>query len=176
MGIVDRLRETIQSNEILLGRFFSRKVFFIIFGLIFISILIFLLFYFIGENCGNDADCFDENVASCDRSKVKLVRDNAVYSYNIKGSALRNFNYCVMDVKLEEYLANDFEAISLVEGKSMKCHIPKNNFNTLNGTTNLIKYCTGPLKEASYELTINRLYGIVVKNLGRAVIDLGEFL
>ena len=170
------LRRFFQSDKNILTRFVSKKIILIFLAVLGIGVIIYLFAATDKEDCDNDLDCFDNYVSQCKRAEVRLVKDNSVYLYTLKGSSLTNFNNCVMKVKLVESLSDDFEIIGLLEGKSMNCYIPKEKFASLEGTDKLIQYCSGPLKEGISELALNRLYGIVVKNLGNAVVGIGEFI
>ena len=76
---------------------------------------------------------------------------------------------------------SDSKAVELknaLEGKSMKCSItreilkekPIKEIKTLND------YCTGQLKEAMLELSLNKLYEIVIKNLGPLTTEFKNYI
>ena len=50
----------------------------------------------------------------------------------------------------------------------MLCLIPKSELSliNINEVENLLKYCTGQLKEGIYEIIIKKMYSIIISNLG----------
>jgi len=70
----------------------------------------------------------------------------------------------------------DAETKTNFEGKSMKCLVPTNEISekSINEMENTLSYCTGPLKEAIYEVIIKRMYSYFVKNIDVFVEKLNE--
>lgn len=129
-----------------------------------------IIFYFnYTRDCGGDEACFNEYFAKCDRSTVETINEGGLYSYTVKGTDLRDWSKCVIVAKMEDVLSDNSEEIELLEGKSMTCKIPKNQYKSIREVPQLVKYCSGPLKEGSYELIIRRMYGLVLKNMGSLI-------
>ncbi len=135
-------------------------VFFI--GLFFYS----LLFPF---DCKDNAKCFNEKAADCLRSKFTLYNEDNKFQYNIIWNDRGN---CVIDIKLEKVSLNSPQDVKdNFEGKSMRCSIPtaQLKISPVQETSNILSYCTGPLKEATLELMIKKLYGVIAQNLGSII-------
>lgn len=66
------------------------------------------------------------------------------------------------------------EQITLFEGKSMMCKLPMSKIESSPSTEikDLINHCSGPLKESIYEYMIQKLYGLIINNLGDVVEEL----
>lgn len=128
------------------------------------------------KNCKEDINCFSEALQNCRQAKYLHLQDYNYYTYTIKGSEKGN---CVILVNLDKMAEGT--AIQLVErfeGKSMACKLPKEIINetTVNIIQSHISYCSGPLKEAVYESIIEKLYGIVLNNIGDIVIEARDVL
>lgn len=121
--------------------------------------LAFLLFY--EKDCGFSKECFDSSFKKCEKSKVLLEEDKNIFEYKIIGSRESS---CVVKVTITKIDPNSGqEVISSFEGKSMACNIPRSQ--TFE-TENILQYCSGPLKEAIYELIIQKMYNLLAENLG----------
>ena len=138
----------------------------------FIPILFILLFivgiiYYSYEfDCGESKSCYDRHMESCKRTKLTTYDEGSTFIYQIARSQGGN---CIVDITLSSMPEEaDEDSQLLFEGKSMTCSIPK-------GTefyTETLPYCTGPLKEAIYELTIQKMYNILAQSLGDIMQDL----
>ena len=77
-------------------------------------------------------------------------------------------NKCDLFVKFDRAQeGTPSEHITLLEGKSMTCTIPKSEMkkqDVLN-MENIMPYCTGPLKESLYQLIVKRMYELIIVNL-----------
>lgn len=146
--------------------------------LLVICLLVLTLFYtgVIKKDCSRDKDCFNKALKSCDPAKYLSIRNNNAYSYSIKGRA---GDKCVMVIRMEHMAAGtDMELIELLEGKNMVCRVPKNylEVDELEQIEDLIHYCTGPLKEGMYELIIEKLYGLIIQNMGDVINEMKDTL
>lgn len=142
--------------------------------IIIISVFLFLLlanFYYFGvfkKTC-DSKECFSESIQSCSPAKYDNIVLNNIYHYDISRSL---GSECKLSVSLEKSAeGTDVETKERVQGKSMKCLIPKIelskiNFNEVN---NILQYCTGPLKEGIYEIIIKNMYNVILSNLGEVV-------
>ncbi len=137
-------------------------LFLIIFG------AIFLVSHFTGftrEYCGTDKFCFSENAESCDPAEVYISRENNVYYYKMTPTLK---NQCNILIKFERAQKGTLpEHTTILEGKTMTCKIPKSEMRSLDvlNMENVIQHCSGPLKEALYELIVKRMYELIVLNL-----------
>lgn len=129
---------------------------------------IFLGAYYSGftrEYCGTDQTCFSEKAYGCRPAEVYTSRNNNVYYYRINPTIM---NKCDLFVKFDRAQeGTPSEHITLLEGKSMTCTIPKSEMkkqDVLN-MENIMPYCTGPLKESLYQLIVKRMYELIIVNL-----------
>ena len=117
-------------------------------------------------DCGESKSCYDRHMESCKRTKLTTYDEGSTFIYQIARSQGGN---CIVDITLSSMPEEaDEDSQLLFEGKSMTCSIPK-------GTefyTETLPYCTGPLKEAIYELTIQKMYNILAQTLGDIMQDL----
>ncbi len=131
-------------------------------------IVVFVLLYYFGAfkgSCETD-ECFKDATTFCTPKKYDKSVDNTVYKYTISRSL---GEYCKIKVSLEQSAeGTDFETKGRLEGKSMRCLVPKNELSNVNfnEVENILTYCTGPLKEGIYEILIKKMYGIIISNLG----------
>ena len=138
---------------------------FMIIGIVVVAFIVIYSSGLIKKNCDSDVTCFKQALNECKSAKLVTEKNNNVYSYIIAPSFSKD---CVISIKLEKATAgssSDFRR--LVEGKSMKCSIPKDKINDkfLDDFSGVIDTCTGPLKEGLYELIIQRMYTLVVKEI-----------
>jgi len=137
--------------------------------LIIIIVGLFLAAYYLGftrEFCGKDQNCFSQKAASCSPAEVFVSRNNNIFYYQINPTIR---NQCKLIVKFERAQEGTLqEHTELLEGKSMKCYIPKSEMRRINviEMENIIGYCSGELKEGLYELIIKRMYELIITNLG----------
>lgn len=142
-------------------------------GLLLIIILIFIIanLFFWGtfkKTCDNE-NCFSDHLSTCSPIEyISLVNGNT-YEYIVYRSLGEN---CKLTVQLEKTSeGTDFDSKEKLEGKSMSCLIPKEELYNLdlNELNNLLKFCTGPLKEGIYEIIIKNMYNIILSNLGEVL-------
>jgi hypothetical protein len=111
-------------------------------------------------DCGESKSCYDRHMETCKRTKLTTYDEGSTFIYQIERSQGGN---CVVEITLASMAEEaDQDSQLLFEGKSMTCAIPKGT--TFNAET--LPYCTGPLKEAIYELTIQKMYNILAQSLG----------
>lgn len=142
----------------------------LIFIIIIVLILAFLFYFFgiIKPKCTTDP-CFNENLQKCSPVKYTRLQNNNVYKYTIFRSL---GNKCKLTVENKKMATGtDYETISLLEGKSMECKIPKSKASEieLDNMKDLLNYCTGPLKEGMYELLLKKMYALVVAQMSGIV-------
>ena len=129
--------------------------------IIIIIILIVTVFYFSYEfNCESDVSCYNRHLESCKKTKLTVDDKGSTFIYQILG---KEIGRCKIQVTLENMPPEtDQDTLLLFKGKSMTCLIDKNS----NYNTEILPSCTGPLKEAIYELTIQKMYNILAQSLG----------
>ena len=144
-----------------------------------VSVLIFLIILLVvvivintPSNCKNDYYCFNDHVLECSKAKVTTVKDNSTYYYEVLSKKDDNCIVKVQLVKLSDSQSNDLK--KALEGKSMLCAIPRNTLEIkdIKSISNLNDYCSGQLKEAILEVTIQKLYDVVVENIGPIAAEL----
>ncbi len=127
-----------------------------------IIILIFAvgIFYYSFEfDCGEDKSCYNRHLENCKKTKLTVMDEGSTFIYQITGKAS---NQCKTRVTLVDMpIETDPNTATLFEGKSMDCKVDKGS--TFN--TEILPYCTGPLKESIYELTIQKMYNILAQSL-----------
>ena len=142
----------------------KRNIFFILIILVFLS-LIFYYFGFMKTSCDSER-CFETLSQDCSPLKYQRSINNNIYKYTISRSLGQ---YCKVNIKFEKTSeGTNFETKERLEGKSMLCLIPKSELSliNINEVENLLKYCTGQLKEGIYEIIIKKMYSIIISNLG----------
>ncbi len=150
------------------GKSIKSKIVIIILIFIFIA----LIFYLNStKDCGSDISCFDKVAAECSKASVTAYKDNNQYFYKILGSKKEN---CIVDIKLLK-LSEDqpYDIKQALEGKSMTCTVPKLDLRlqSLNEMKNINDKCTGQLKEAILQITIDKMYEIIVKSIGPIALE-----
>ncbi len=134
---------------------------------VFLVVLSIILYYFgLFKGTCEDEKCFHEAASLCSPKKYNQNVNNNIYNYVISRSFGEN---CKIRVSLDRSAeGTDFDTRGKLEGKSMKCLVPKSELNNVNfnEVENLLGYCTGPLKEGMYEIIIKKMYGIIISNLG----------
>lgn len=131
---------------------FNKGLPLVIISVVAILFVISLLFWFAkaGVTDCKDQQCFFDMANQC-KSAVLIV-DEAGTIYKFESSSDCTFTKTITQISETE----PEDIINLFEGKSLNCEYIKNDFETKWVTTLLggLDRCTGPLKEAFYELTI----------------------
>jgi len=126
-------------------------------------------------DCGSDEDCFNNLGKECKRAKVRIIREGIQYEYFTKGDGIFNGD-CKLDVKVMKVVSNNPEVIRSFSNADMSCVVPKESIVELTKNDQILKFCHGTLKEALYELTINRLYTLVLGDLGSLIAEAGDLI
>ena len=122
------------------------------------------------KDCGEDEVCFDENAAECDRVKAEVTKQGNVFLYEVKGEKnIEGEENCMIKISLLKL--NEGTSASLkkaLEGKGMLCSVPRTLLSQqlLSKIENINDYCSGPLKELLLQISLDKLYEVVVKNIG----------
>ncbi len=151
-------------------------------GLLIILILVISLtlfstltyFFVIGRSC-NTTTCFEKSATRCIPTRFNKINNGNTFYYRIKTSF---GDSCNLKIKIKKLDVNTpTELREIFEGKEMHCKIPKDIFDSeFIQLGNSIDYCTGPLKEAMYELMIKRMYDLSVKQMGDVVLEMEKTL
>lgn len=149
-------------------------------GLILLTIILATVFfaYFLGlvkKTCTDD-ECFNEALADCSMTTYTKVQNYNYYVFTIDGKSRGD---CKMNIRLAKMaVGTPPEKVALFEGKDMQCRIPMDVVAeaATGKIESVLRYCTGPLKEAMYEQIIEKLYTIVVGNLGDIMVDIEDTL
>ncbi|MDD5331890.1 MAG: hypothetical protein PHE43_03685 [Candidatus Nanoarchaeia archaeon] len=141
----------------------------LVLGILILVVLIWLIFFsgFFKKNCEQDETCFNERLLECKSTKFVAVRNGNIYDYVIEGSKRDS---CVLNIELRKMaIGTDLKLKEKLEGKSMICYVPKDKLDEVKDIEGLVNYCSGGLKEGIYEVMIEKLYGLLVQNLGDIV-------
>ena len=134
--------------------------------LVIILLAIVAVFFFSKpKNCESNETCFNSAAAKCSRATLNTLNQDNSYNYEILGKKGDN---CLVKVSLIQVSQTQpFDIKQALEGRDMKCSIPFEKLKVpIKEIENFNDYCTGPLKEAILELTIDRMYEIIVQNIG----------
>ncbi len=138
---------------------------FMIIGILVVAFIVVYSSGIIKKNCEDDVTCFKEALNECKTAKLISQKNNNVYSYVIEPSFR---DECRVLIRLERAAPGSApEFKRLVEHKEMECRIPKDKITSefLDDFSTVIDNCSGDLKEGLYELIIERMYTLVVKEL-----------
>lgn len=140
-------------------------------------IVTFLAFYFgiIKKTCDDD-QCFNQALKDCSMAKYLKVQDLNYYKYSIDGSSGDNCKLSIELVKMA--VGTPQEKIDMFEGKGMRCEIPNQELQNIEAGNieGILSYCSGSLKEAMYEQIIEKLYTLIVSNMGEILFEIDDVL
>ncbi len=126
-----------------------------------IFVIVFSIAFIYKKECDDD-ECFNKALAECEPTKYYGYKNNNLYLYKIS----RSFGKCRLYVKIEKMaIGTEPDLIRLLEDKDMKCQIPKSVVITLDEMESLLNYCHGTLKENLYQLMLERLYALVIRDM-----------
>ena len=145
----------------------KENIFFYIIVALFIVIIVYSSYE---RNCNSNQECFDKASLSCSRAKFVTNEDNNIIEYKILGKEQESCKVQVTILQIDPEAS--FATIEAFEGKSMTCLLPKET--QVRASKDIINYCSGPLKEAMYELIIQKLYSYVAQNIGDIISQLKE--
>ena len=126
-------------------------------------------------NCDYDLTCFNEAALQCKPALVNIIQEGNTFEYTVEGIEDNN---CILSITVTEVnKETSEETIAALEGKSMECAIPlETNIVEIQENADIMTYCTGPLKEAMYEIIIQRMYGVIAQNMGSIISEAKEVL
>jgi len=148
--------------------------------LIIISVLILVSFFayhfgFLKKTCQTD-ECFQDSLEKCTPSKYIKLQNLNYYKYSVIG---QRDDTCLIEIDLKKMAeGTPLDKKILFEGKGMRCNIPLNKIGEVQSENleGILNYCSGPLKEAMYELIIQKLYTIIIANLGDVIGEIEDTL
>ena len=134
--------------------------------IIILILIIILVLISYPKNCHTDLECFTQASVKCSKAKIAYSMEGDVYTYTIKGERGDKCMATVFFEQASETRTQNYK--DLLEGKGMFCEVP---LEKITGpyfeVESLNDHCSGPLKEAFMTITIEKLYGIVVQNVGQ---------
>jgi len=145
--------------------------------LIYLAILFIIFVIFASDfekNCNYDTECFKAAASECKQAKLNVVTYDNTYLYEIKS---KEKDSCMISIKLVKLSQNTpSEIVDLFDQKEMICTIPQSelNIDELIEKQGISDYCSGPLKEAMYELIIKRMYDVIAKNFGPIIKEIDK--
>lgn len=145
-------------------------------GVLALLLIIILIFVGLPKNCKTDEECFDLKAAKCGRVKVTLLKDDNQFAYSVIGKRGED---CVVKITMEKVSERQSEGLKVaLQGKSMNCAIPRSLIQEkgINRIENIYDYCTGPLKEAFLDVTLQKMYDLVIRNIGTLTSGLQQVL
>jgi len=115
------------------------------------------------KDCYYSESCFNQAFHDCAKAKVIAYQNDNTFEYRILN---QEDEYCMVEVKIIEVNPQvDSATQEAFKDKDMLCKLPiAEGF-----TTDKLNYCEGPLKEAIYELTIQKMYKLLANNLGEII-------
>lgn len=137
-------------------------------------VIISLSLFFSGilkKNCGQDKSCFDDALKRCSGAVHTSFTGGNIYVYESYPSFS---DTCKIKIKVAKTVAGtELNLRYSLEGKSMTCQVPRSQLQnqSFSDIDNLSEFCTGPLKEAMYELIVQRMYSLVIANLGNISLE-----
>ncbi len=152
----------------------KKKIYFISLGIA-VLLIVGVLYLMYPKDCGSDQECFFSKSQECSPTKIDLFKPGGYYQYKVHGD---KSDQCIVSVhllKVSDAVQPDKKA--KLENKRMTCKVPmKDMSNNLVEYEELSQYCSGPLKEAILEITLERLYGVVASNLGEVTMGFQDAL
>lgn len=108
-------------------------------------------------------ECFTNALKECKPISYEKFQNSNLYSYKI----YRSFgSKCKFKVTLERMAVGaDMDLIALLEDKSMVCNVPKTETDAIEKIERLLNYCHGELKEGLQQVLIQRIYGLLMKDM-----------
>lgn len=144
-----------------------------VFVAVILTIIIIALFLItLPKNCKSNEECFNNAAAKCSKAKVSTYKNDNLYKYEVLG---KKENNCLVNINLEKVSeSKTVELRQALEGKRMVCVIPKETLQSksLKEIESLTEFCTGPLKETLLQISLDKMYEIIVKNIGPIALEI----
>lgn len=123
------------------------------------------------KNCKEDKACFDNALKRCSGAVLTSVSNGNIYIYESYSSFRED---CKLKITMAKAAPGSELALrASLEGKSMTCTIKRSRLQeqSFSDMDDLAEFCTGPLKEAMYEMIVQRMYALVISNLGNISLE-----
>ena len=138
-----------------------------------VFLILFVIGYYAGyfrTNCAQAAKCFNELLKKCRAAEFIGIKQNNVYQY-VSYPSLSST--CNLKVTLKRVVVGAPQEFKDLEGKSMQCKVPRDTLETieLEKMNDLMKHCSGKLKEKLYEIIIQRMYSLVITQMDDIVVE-----
>jgi len=133
--------------------------------------------YFYKVNCSSK-ECFNEELAACNRASFIDESIDTAWQYDINGKnfmCLASQNYCTeckINVKLLLIKSGSVDSAKL-EGLGMVCTLP---FGLVRNPQEDLANCHGDLKEQMQDLMINRLHAYILSHVGEIGVELSKIV
>lgn len=152
---------------------FNWKSTLIVLTILIIALALFYHYGYLKKTCDTE-DCFVKSLHHCTPAKYFLSQNYNIYRYSIMGTREGGCRIDIGLVKMAE--GTSIQRIQQFEGKNMRCIIPQRDLIGIENVKidGLLNYCSGPLKEAMYEEIIEKLYTLLVSNLGDTIKELKQ--
>jgi transketolase len=144
-----------------MARGFKKRDWIVILLIIFLLAISIILGFFFKQEC-KSKDCFIQNMVDCKKSYFNYEQQNMTWGYDIRGSSNSD---CIIDATVSEVRLN-VEVAQKIEGKKMRCTIPKNIAGSFMPEAKL-QYCHGILKEELQDLIIEKMHLYIMQNIGQ---------
>ncbi len=132
------------------------------------SVTAYLFFY--TKTCTTEK-CFLQAQRECSRASYTVSNEGNVWQYKVLNSLSFSQNLCTIKVKNLQIASEDPLAMK-VQGKGMRCRVPRELAGTYVRMESKLEYCSGPLKESLQDLLIDQLYKYIVQNIGEITEEL----
>jgi len=110
------------------------------------------------------------------KSKVETMNKGNLYLYEVKG---KKGNDCILTIFLKTIGTSQDEILNqMLAQKGMICGVPMDllQIKNISQINDISDYCTGPLKEAALEIVLEKVYSIVVANIGQITLEYENIL
>ena len=108
--------------------------------------------------CETD-QCLNDALIKCKPITYEKLQNSNLYVYKVHRSLSKE---CRVKVTLRKMaIGSDLDLLNLLEGKEMICNMPRNEPESIKK----LNYCTGPLKEGLQQVLIQRVYGLLIKDI-----------
>ncbi len=134
----------------------------LIIAVVIVLVVFYGLFFVYKKSCQTE-ECFNDALYKCKPAKFYSYRNNNLYLFKISRSLFSECNLKVEVVKMA--IGSEPDLVRLMEGKGMECKVPKDLVITLDKMENLLAYCHGELKEGLYQIMLERIYGLIVRDM-----------
>ncbi len=144
-----------------------------------LTLFIVVLVFTHTKDCGSDEACFNKYAVDCKKVEAKVSKQNNLFFYEVQGKQKDTELKCIVKITLLKSESNATPTLRTnLEGKGMVCTVPQKLLKEkgLSDIENINDYCSGPLKEALLQISLENLYTVVVKNIGSLALQFSQSL